>query len=71
MVNKNKHVLMEKSVALNEAELDKILEVCESNGVQLMDGMMWMHHPRTAKIKELLSDPQRFGQLKSGNSVCC
>ena len=62
---KKKHVLLEKPVALNVAELDQILEACESNGVQFMDGTMWMHHPRTAKMKELLSDPQRFGQLKS------
>ena len=68
---KKKRVLLEKPVALNVAELDQILEACESNGVQFMDGTMWMHHPRTSKIKELLFDPQRFGQLKSGNSVCC
>ncbi|RVW68754.1 putative oxidoreductase [Vitis vinifera] len=57
--------------SLNEVKLDKILEACESNGVQLMDSMMWMHHPRTAKMKELLSNPQCFRQLKSGNPVCC
>ena len=33
MANKKKHVLMEKPMALNEANLDQILEVCESNGV--------------------------------------
>lgn len=60
-----KHVLLEKPVALNVADLDKILEACESNGVQFMDGTMWMHHPRTAKMKEFLSDPHNFGQLKS------
>ncbi|WKA10832.1 hypothetical protein VitviT2T_028386 [Vitis vinifera] len=65
---KKKHVLLEKPVALNVAELDQILEACESNGVQFMDGTMWMHHPRTAKMKEFLSDPQRFGQLKSVQS---
>ena len=62
---KKKHLLLEKPVALNAAEFDKIIEVCESNGVQLMDGTMWMHHPRTAKMAEFLSDTQRFGQLKS------
>ncbi|KAL6962582.1 hypothetical protein U1Q18_037539, partial [Sarracenia purpurea var. burkii] len=62
---KKKHVLLEKPVALNVSELDKILEACESNGVQYMDATMWMHHPRTAQMKEFLSDPQRFGKLKS------
>ena len=64
-------MLIKKSVALNEAELDQILEACESNGVKLMDGMMWMPHPRTTKMKGLLFDPQRSGQFKSGNPVCC
>ncbi|GMP80072.1 hypothetical protein CsSME_00035310 [Camellia sinensis var. sinensis] len=46
-----------------------MLEVCESNGVQFMDATMWMHHPRTAKMKEFLSDPLRFGQLKLIHSI--
>ncbi|ONK58484.1 uncharacterized protein A4U43_C09F13520 [Asparagus officinalis] len=28
-----------------------------------------MHHPRTAKMKELLMDPTRFGQLRTVNSI--
>ncbi|KAA8537990.1 hypothetical protein F0562_027430 [Nyssa sinensis] len=62
---KKKHVLLEKPAALNVAELDAILEACDSNGVQFMDATMWMHHPRTVRMRELLSDKQRFGQLKS------
>ncbi|KAL0909114.1 hypothetical protein M5K25_023645 [Dendrobium thyrsiflorum] len=66
---KGKHVLLEKPPALNAAELDRILEACEINGVQIMDGTMWMHHPRTAKMRELLSDPNLFGQVKRTNSI--
>ncbi|KAI0495344.1 hypothetical protein KFK09_025494 [Dendrobium nobile] len=66
---KGKHVLLEKPPALNAAELDRILEACEVNGVQIMDGTMWMHHPRTAKMRELLSDPDLFGQVKRTNSI--
>ncbi|XP_061371404.1 uncharacterized oxidoreductase At4g09670-like [Gastrolobium bilobum] len=62
---KKKHVLLEKPVALNAKEFDEIIEACESSGVQLMDGTMWMHNPRTASMKEFLSDANRFGQLKS------
>ncbi|GKB65628.1 uncharacterized oxidoreductase-like protein [Tanacetum coccineum] len=65
---KKKHILLEKPVALNVGELDTILEACESNGVQFMDATMWMHHPRTAKMKDILCDQQRFGQLKSVHS---
>lgn len=35
-----KHVLLEKPVAVNEAELSGILAACEAAGVQLMDGTM-------------------------------
>ncbi|XP_011100831.1 uncharacterized oxidoreductase At4g09670-like [Sesamum indicum] len=62
---KKKHVLLEKPVALNVGELDAILEACESSGVQIMDATMWMHHPRTAKMREFLSDNSMFGELKS------
>ncbi|KAI3513641.1 hypothetical protein L1887_20978 [Cichorium endivia] len=66
---KKKHILLEKPVALNVGEFDKILEACESNGVQLMDSTMWMHHPRTTKMKEFLSDPEKFGELRSIHAV--
>lgn len=66
---KKKHVLLEKPVALNVKELDEILEACESSGVQFMDATMWMHHPRTVRMREFLSDPQRFGQLKAVHSI--
>ncbi|BAU01838.1 hypothetical protein LR48_Vigan10g185400 [Vigna angularis] len=66
--SKKKHVLLEKPVALNVAEFDEIIAACESNGVQLMDGTMWMHHPRTSNMKEFLSDVNRFGQLRSIHS---
>ncbi|MED6113407.1 hypothetical protein PIB30_070521 [Stylosanthes scabra] len=52
---RRKHVLLEKPAALNTAELDRILEACESNGVQFMDGSMWLHHPRTSHMHQLLS----------------
>lgn len=68
---KGKHVLLEKPTALCVAELDQILEACEANNVQFMDGTMWMHHPRTAKMLELLRDPDLFGQLKLVSSIGC
>lgn len=61
--SKKKHLLLEKPTALDVAELDRILDACRSNGVQFMDGTMWLHHPRTLKMKNLLSDSQSFGQI--------
>lgn len=69
--DKKKHLLLEKPVALDASELDVILKACERNGVQYMDATMWMHHPRTAQMKDFQSDPQRFGQLKSVHSIFC
>ncbi|VVA38830.1 PREDICTED: oxidoreductase [Prunus dulcis] len=60
---KKKHLLLEKPTALDVGALDQILEACESNGVQFMDGSMWLHHPRTAKLKELISESNHFGQI--------
>ncbi|OMP01480.1 hypothetical protein CCACVL1_03090 [Corchorus capsularis] len=65
---KKKHLLMEKPVALNVAQFDDIVKACEENGVQIMDGTMWVHHPRTQKMKEFLNNKELFGQLKSVNS---
>ncbi|XP_047340750.1 uncharacterized oxidoreductase At4g09670-like [Impatiens glandulifera] len=66
---KKKHILLEKPVALNVKELDLILQACQENGVQFMDATMWMHNPRTAKMREFLDDPRRFGQLNTVHSV--
>ncbi|ESQ33365.1 hypothetical protein EUTSA_v10008044mg [Eutrema salsugineum] len=65
---KGKHVLIDKPVGLNVSEFDQIVEACEANGIQFMDGTQWMHNPRTAKIQEFLTDPVRFGQLKTVHS---
>ncbi|BAT86084.1 hypothetical protein LR48_Vigan03g262600 [Vigna angularis] len=54
---RKKHVLVEKPAALDVAELDQILAAVESNGVQFMEGSMWLHHPRTAHIQQLCFVP--------------
>ena len=50
-----KHVLCEKSLALNVAEAEEMIAVCEKSGVILQEAFMWRHHPRTKKTKELLA----------------
>ncbi|CAN1246167.1 Uncharacterized oxidoreductase At4g09670 [Linum grandiflorum] len=64
---RKKHVLLEKPVAVNVDELDRILAACEDNGVQFMDGTMWVHHPRTAKMKEVIDRKDEFGELRTSN----
>ncbi|KAL8162589.1 hypothetical protein V2J09_014078 [Rumex salicifolius] len=67
--NKKKHVLLEKPVALSLDELDRILEACESNEVQFMDGTMWVHHPRTRMMHEFFMDEHKFGRLKNIQAI--
>ncbi|XP_047314681.1 uncharacterized oxidoreductase At4g09670-like [Impatiens glandulifera] len=47
-----------------DVDIAYILEACEENDFQFMDSTMWMHNPRTAKMREFHDDPLLFGQLK-------
>lgn len=51
-----KHVLCEKPLAANADEAVAMADACRQNGVQLMDGVMWVHHERTAQMKRKLTD---------------
>lgn len=68
-VEKRKHVLIEKPPALTTEDLDKIISACEKQGVQLMDCTMWMHHPRTSKMKEILKNQELFGDIAEVHST--
>uniref|UniRef100_A0A0E0M7H0 Uncharacterized protein n=1 Tax=Oryza punctata TaxID=4537 RepID=A0A0E0M7H0_ORYPU len=64
-----KHVLLEKPTALCAADLAAILAACDAAGVQFMDATMWMHHPRTAKMRELVADKATTGDVRVINSL--
>jgi predicted dehydrogenase len=49
-----KHVLCEKPLTPTAAQAEELADYCNAKGVVLMDGFMWPHHPRTAKIREVL-----------------
>src|SRR5438309_6066847 len=49
-----KHVLCEKPLAMDHAEAEKMAAACAAQNRQLMDGVMFAHHDRTAAIEELL-----------------
>ncbi|KAG0553509.1 hypothetical protein KC19_12G017100 [Ceratodon purpureus] len=61
---KGKHVLLEKPVAPTVEELDEFLAVVERNQLQFMDGTMFMHHPRTAQMQQVLRNSQVVGELR-------
>ena len=49
-----KHVLCEKPLGIDAAEALEMAAACRQHGVQLMDGVMWVHHPRAAAMKKQL-----------------
>lgn len=57
-----KHVLCEKPLAPTAKQASEIVRHCLLRGVKLMDGFMWPHHPRSARVKTLLKTAQ-IGEL--------
>ncbi len=59
-----KHVLSEKPVGTTGNDVQEILAACRRNGVQFMDGVMFMHSQRMDRIREVLNDGQSVGQIR-------
>jgi predicted dehydrogenase len=65
----HKHVLCEKPCAANAAELAEMTAACARHGVQFMDGVMFMHGPRLAKIRAVLDDDKSVGAIRRISSA--
>jgi predicted dehydrogenase len=59
-----KHIVCEKPCAVDSASLDVMLSACKKNSVQFMDGVMFMHSQRLARVRETLDDGASVGQIK-------
>ena len=59
-----KHVLCEKPCAGSAADLAAMISACRKNRVQFMDGVMFMHSQRLARVRETLDDGVSVGQIK-------
>jgi predicted dehydrogenase len=59
-----KHILCEKPCAVDARELGEMISACAKNKVQFMDGVMFMHSPRMAKMREILDDGQSVGEIR-------
>jgi predicted dehydrogenase len=64
-----KHVVCEKPCATSIRELAEMLDACRRNHVQFMDGVMFTHSRRLARIREKLDDAQTVGPIKRISSA--
>jgi predicted dehydrogenase len=62
-----KHVMCEKPVAMNAAELKTAIKVKEETGMLFMEASWNRWHPRTIRIQELLAS-KVIGEIKEINS---
>jgi predicted dehydrogenase len=58
-----KHVLCEKPLTPTAAEARELVDYCRRKGVRLMDGFMWPHHERTARLRQLI-DSWAVGEVR-------
>ncbi len=59
-----KHVLCEKPCAVSAADLAEMIQACEDNGVQFMDGVMYMHSNRYKEVRKAIDDNASIGEVK-------
>jgi len=62
-----KHVLCEKPIVPTMAELDQVEAAAKANNVTVFEAFMYLHHPQTLKIKEMIKTGQ-LGDLQLINS---
>ena len=64
-----KHVVCEKPCAVNAADLEEMISACRQNRVQFMDGVMFMHNPRLARVRKFLDDGKSVGEVRRISSA--
>lgn len=53
---RGKHVLCEKPFAALVQDAEEMAAACRQHKVQLMDGVMWVHHPRARQMHEPIAN---------------
>ena len=59
-----KHVVCEKPCAPSVADLRRMVDACQSHGVQFMDGVMFMQSRRMELLRQVLEDQQQVGEVR-------
>jgi predicted dehydrogenase len=62
-----KHVMCEKPLALSAADAEEMIDVCEREGVRLMEAFMYRVHPSWVAVRELVTGG-RIGRLQAVQS---
>jgi predicted dehydrogenase len=80
-MNKNKHVFVEKPLAMNEVEAETMIATAKKNKVQLMVGHLLQYHPifktireyvkegKVGKINYIYSNRLSFGKVRTEEDV--
>jgi predicted dehydrogenase len=80
-MNKNKHVFVEKPLAMNEAEAELMIATAKKNKVQLMVGHLLQYHPifktiteyvgegKIGEINYIYSNRLSFGKVRTNEDV--
>ena len=59
-----KHVVCEKPCAPSLADLEAMTAACTENGVQFMDGVMFVHTGRMERIRALVAEKSTLGGIR-------
>ncbi|WP_456785866.1 Gfo/Idh/MocA family protein [Cellulomonas sp. P5_C5] len=62
-VEAGKHVLVEKPLAMTEAQVDKVLTAAADRGVVVMEAFMYRFHPQHALVHDLIAEG-RIGEVR-------
>lgn len=62
-----KHILCEKPLAMTAREAEGMIEVCEAEGVMLMEAFMYRQHPSWVAVRDLIA-AGKIGRLVSVES---
>jgi len=59
-----KHVVCEKPCAVSVADLEAMTAACRENGVQFMDGVMFVHSARMERMRTLITEAKALGEVR-------
>ena len=59
-----KHVMAEKPCGVTADDVQTMIDACNANNVQFMDGVMFMHSSRLPEIRKTLDDGTSVGKIR-------